>query len=305
MAMATAKLAFLTLALSTSALAQSGYVINSDDPATRDFDSLHRVALPTGQAIKIGEARASANDAPYLDIEGMAIGETGIFAIDDATKTLLRVDKMDGRTLPVDGREGNTGLPRNTALDFGLTFDCSGNLFASSDTRRTLYRLNPTTGAATIVGAEGALGAPITALAARGDKVFGIGTDGNENLYSINVNTGVATLIGPLGAGLRFSDAGMDFDADGQLWAIADLTNGSPAGEPSAIFKINTSTGAAERIASTLAGVESLAIAAPVCSAQGEPEPAPPAIPTLNALGLSLLGLVLMLIGGATIRRWH
>lgn len=297
-------LAFLTLACS-SALAQSGLVVNSDDPSTRDFDSLHRVTLATGQPIKIGEARPGTNDAPYLDIEGLAMNDAGlVYGIDDATKTLLRLDKMTGQTLPVDGRDGNTGLPRTSALDFGLTFDCSGQLYASSDTRRTLYRLNPNTGVATVVGAEGALGVPITALAARGNMVYGIGSDGAENLYSIDVATGVAKLIGPLGAGLRFSDAGLDFDADGVLWGIADMTNGSPTGEPSVIFKINPATGAAERIATTLAGIESLAIASPVCI-NGTPQVTPPAISTLSTAGLAIMAMLLGLIGVLVLRRGH
>ncbi len=296
-------LAPLVLACS-SALAQSAYVVNSDDPSPRDFDSLHRVTLPTGERVKIGEARASENDAPYLDIEGLALSEAGVlYGIDDATKTLLILDRMTGRTVPVDGREGNTGLPRTSAFDFGLTFDCSGTLYASSDTRRSLYKVNPNTGAAVVVGAEGALGAPITALAARGGKLYGIGVDGSENLYSISVTTGAATLIGPLGAGLRFSDAGLDFDSNGTLWGVADSTGSSTTAEPSVIFRIDPATGAAERVATTLAGVESLAIVAPVCTASGEPEPTPPAIPTLSPAGLAILALLLAAFSGLVLRR--
>jgi len=282
-------------------LASTGLVVNSDDLSVRDFDALHRVELETGQSVKAGDARSGPNSAPFADIEGLAMSPSGtLYAIDDASKTLLTLDQSSGQAAPVDGREGNTGLTRASNFDFGLTFDCDGNLFASSDSRRSLYRLNTTTGQATVVGSDGSLGAQISGLAARYDGVYGIGSSGDENLYRIDTTTGTASLVGPLGANLRFSDGGLDFDGAGQLWGVADMTGASINPEPSVVFKIDVASGAATRSSTTLSGVESLAITAPNCQApEGEP---PPAIPTLNTWGLAMLGLLLSMLSAVALR---
>ncbi|HWS25409.1 MAG TPA: hypothetical protein VN259_02430 [Xanthomonadales bacterium] len=285
-----------------AAPAATGFVVNSDDLGVRDFDSLHRVELSTGQAVKVGAVRSSDNSAPFADVEGLAMSREGnLYGIDDASKTLLRIDLQSGRAVAVDGREGNTGLPRTSNFDFGLTFDCSGALYASSDSRRSLYRLDPATGAATLVGSEGSLGAQISGLAARYDGVYGIGSSGDENLYRIDTDSGRANLIGALGAGLQYADAGLDFDAAGQLWGVADMTGSTLNAEPSVLFSIDPGTGAASGLATTLTGVESLAIGMPVCTAP-EGEPLPPAIPTLDRAGLGLLGALLALIALTALR---
>lgn len=303
-----APIALLVLAAvfpAAASYAASGFIVNSDDPSVRDFDTLHTLDLISGDAAKVGEVRAAPSSAPYADVEGLALDANGnLYGIDDASKTLLRIDRDTGIALPVDGREGNTGLSRTSNFDFGLTFDCAGNLYASSDSRRSLYRVDVSTGAATLVGSEGALGAAITGLAARYDGVYGIGSSGDENLYRIDVITGRAELIGPLGGGLRFTDGGLDFDAGGILWGVADMTGTSINPEPSVVFTIDPVSGAAQRISSTLPGVESLAIAKPVCEAPTGPAgPAvPPAIPTLGSQGQALLSLLLALFGFAAIR---
>lgn|GEM_PF-316874 len=285
------------LLVGAAASAQNGYVVNSDDVSARDFDSLHRVVLQSGQAVKVGELRPGRNDAPYADVEGLAFNSKGVlYGIDDATKTLIRIEPSSGAALPVGGREGNTGLARTASFDFGLTFDCNGGLYASSDSRRSLYQLDSDTGVATLVGTEGGLGAPITGLAAKGNTVYGIGSEGFENLYRIDVTTGRATLVGPLGANLRFSDGGLDFDANGVLWGVADMSGASLNPEPSILFRINEMTGAAERVATTVSGVESLAIVPPIC-ANLEGTPQIPAIPTLSGQSLSALALMMALLG--------
>lgn len=284
-----------------AAHAASGYIVNSDDPSPRDFDSLHLLQLESGTAAKIGEARSTPTSAPFADIEGLAMspGEV-LFGIDDASKTLVVIDPQNGRATAVAGREGNTGLSRSSGFDFGLAFACNGELYASSDSRRSLYRIDTATGVATLVGSEGSLGAQITGLAGRYDGLYGIGASGDHNLYRIDTTTGQASVIGPLGAGLQFADAGLDFDAAGQLWGIADMAGVDPV--PSIVVRIDPRTGAAERVSTTLSGVESLAIAAPVCTAP-EGEPLPPAIPALGRDGLALLGLLIGLVSLVGLRR--
>jgi hypothetical protein len=297
-----AALASLVLLVTTPALAVTGFIVNSDDPGVRDFDALHRIDLASGTTFKVGEVRGSDSAAPYADVEGLAMSRDGVlFGIDDASKTLLHIDIQSGRAIPVDGRDGNTGLPRTSNFDFGLSFDCSGNLYASSDSRRSLYRLDPLTGAATLVGSEGSLGAQITGLAARFDGLYGIGSSGDENLYLIDTSNGHSSLIGPLGAGLRFTDGGLDFDATGQLWGVADMTGSSINAEPSVLFRIDAATGAATRVSTGLPGIESLAITAPVCDAPDGPV-LPPAIPTLDRSGLLILGVLIGLLALLALR---
>ncbi|MBK8069057.1 MAG: hypothetical protein IPK27_15960 [Rhodanobacteraceae bacterium] len=286
-----------------AAVAATGYVVNSDDISVRDFDALHQVDLANGQASIVGTVRGGDGTAPFADIEGLAMSPDGVlYGIDDASKTLLRLDTATGRAVAVDGREGNTGLARTSSFDFGLTFDCSGALFASSDSRRSLYRIDLTTGAATLVGSEGALGAQVTGLAARYDGVYGIGSSGDENLYRIDTTSGRATVVGPLGANLQFTDGGLDFDAAGQLWGVADMSGNSVNAEPSVLFRIDPVTGAAARLATTLSGVESLAIAPPMCTAP-EGNPSPPAIPALGADGLALLAALLSMLAMVALRQ--
>jgi hypothetical protein len=299
---AIAGLLAASLLAGASASAASGFVVNSDDPSVRDFDALHRVDLSSGLAIKVGEVRVGEGAAPFADVEGLAMSPEGVlYGIDDASKTLITIDIQSGRGFPVNGREGNTGLPRATNFDFGLTFDCSGELYASSDSRRSLYRVDRATGVATLIGNDGSLGAQITGLAARYDGVYGLGSSGDEGLYRVDTSTGQATRIGPLGANLEFTDGGLDFDAAGQLWGVADLTGASINAEPSVLFRIDPGTGIATRVGTTLIGVESLAITEPVCSAP-DADPMPPAIPTLDRSGLTLLGALLALLAMVALR---
>lgn len=296
-------LATVLASAGSQAAAAVAFAVNSDDPSPRDFDALQRIDLASGQANKVGEVRPGEQQAPFADVEGLAMSPDGVlFGIDDATKTLLVIEPLTGRASAVDGREGNTGLARTVNFDFGLAFDCAGQLYASSDSRRTLYRLDPQTGAASVVGGEGALGAQITGLAARHDGLYGIGSNGDENLYRINTQNGTAAVIGALGANLRFTDGGLEFDGAGRLWGVADMTGSSINAEPSIIFEIDPATGAARRAGTTIAGVESLAIGAPVCEAPTGPA-LPPAIPTLGREALALLALLLGLVGVVTLRR--
>jgi hypothetical protein len=290
-----------------------GYAVNSDDR-----DDLLRLTLETGRADVIaGAAEGTSTGAGgteavgggYLDIEGLAFAPDGrLFGIDDATKTLVILNTTTGLASSVgQSRPGNTNLATGAgpefAQDFGLSFACDGTLFASSDTKRNLYRVDTTTGAATRIGGEGALGAQITGLAVRGEQIYGLGSTGDEGLYSIDRNSGRATLIGRLGAGLSFTDGDLAFAADGTLWGVADRSDVGANGEPSILFKVHPLTGAATRVSTTALGIESLAIAPPVCSSLQLLGPAPAAVSVNSVWALSLLGLLLGVIGAFAVPR--
>ena len=86
----------------------------------------------------------------------------------------------------------------------------------------------------------------------------------------------------------KYDQAGLAFDADGNLWAITDrriINDKSAANEPSEILRIDLETGAATHVWTTReVGFESLAIASPLAcntertgrrSHSGNPYPLP------------------------------
>ncbi len=266
------RLLILVVALAASASLWAepiGYGINSrgneQDPQV--VNALWEINLATGEREYIGWTS-------YLDLEALAMAPDGVlYGADDDSKTLLRVSRVTGLALPVGGLGNvhNTGLPQSQPFDFGMSFDCQGRAFVVSDIFESLYLADMSDGRLTLIGNEGALGAPITDLAIRGDRAYGIGVgrtaDGDPaapNLYRIDLEQPGAELIGPLGdQASPYNNAGLAFDAEGRLWAMTDRRNVDGGDYPSEILQIDTETGQAEKVAETLVGVESLAIAPP------------------------------------------
>jgi hypothetical protein len=295
------------LALSGAGQAQTvAFSVNSDRRGNTGEDELLRINLETGAAnsIDAGTVEKAGVGAVYGDIEALALSSNNIlFGADDQTKTLLRFNVQTGAVTPAaNGQRGNLSLPVGLGpefnFDFGMTFACDGQLYLSSDGKRSLYRVNTTTGAAERVGSEGGLGAQITGLAARGERLYGLGASGDEGLWSIDTVTGRATLIGRLGAGLSVSDGDLAFDTQGRLWGVNDRSDMGANGEPSQIFRIDPLTGAATIVSTTAVGIESLAIAPTACTLGALPTMP---VPTLSPWMLALLALSLML--GAGFRR--
>lgn len=316
-------LAAAALALPVSVLAEPvGYAVGSGGSGFGGSSTLWRIDLGTGAATLVGPIG-------YVDVEGLAFSPDGVlYAVADAgqacagvcpggTDLLLQLDPQTGAGSLV----GPLGLSDLGDLDYGLAATCDGRLWASSDTTGTLWEVNRFGGGSRVAGA---LGAPVSGLAGWGDALYGISVANDMALYRIDPDTGAATRLGPLGLPSAFHDAGLDFDADGRLWATIDYFSPPPPNDllPEALRRndlalIDPDTGAAS-LAGTITGagsglstvqMEGLAIASPGGCGGGQPgpEPEPRIIPTavpVDAPAASLaLATVLLLLGGLALRR--
>jgi hypothetical protein len=285
-----------------------GMAVNSrgNEVDSQRVDALWRINLETGEAEYVGWTS-------FLDLEGLAFDVEGdLLGTDDDTKTLVRVSQTSGLAIPVGGQVNRTnmGVSLGDNLDFGLAISCQNRVWVVSSSQRTLFEADVESGELTVVGESGGLGAPISDLAIRGDLAYGIGVglnaDGSTaapNLYSIDLDSGRSTLIGALGAAaLPYNSAGLDFDAEGNLWAVTDR-RAVPGGDfASAILRIDPATGQAEKVAETIIGLESLAVAPAGGCLQGGDQGSFHSVPLLSMPGLFVLMLVLMALGGVQIR---
>ncbi len=273
-----------------------GMAVNSrgNEIDSQRVDALWRINLASGQAEYVGWTG-------FFDLEGLALVDSDtLLGTDDDTKTIVRVSQVSGLAIPVGGQtnRSNMGVSLSDNLDFGMAMDCSGEAWVVSSAQQSLFKADLATGELIQVGATGSLGAPISDLAIRDDQVFGIGVGLNAsaepvapNLYSIDLDTAEAVLIGPLGSqALPYFNAGLDFDGEGNLWAVTDR-RAVPGGDfPSAILRIDPETGLAELVAETIVGLESLAISPPTnCTDRGTPG-------AVNVPVFSSAGLLLMLM---------
>lgn len=257
------------------------------------FNKLYQIDLGSGQTTLIGETG-------FNDVEGLALSSTGVlYGIVDSTKTLITINKQTGRGSLIGSSAGNTGLTGQgvgqfDALDFGLAFTCDGRLWASSDTTRKLWQVDPSSGHATFAGT---LGVQITGLGANADGLYGLGSQGDEGVYRIDPDAASATKLGGLAANLIFADGGLDFDAAGNLWGVLDYRPPDD-NRPSDIVRIDLVTGNATFVSTTLPEMEGLAIS-PMPSCRLPAAGSSPQLPVPSA-GLSariLLALTLVLSG--------
>lgn len=279
------------------------------------FDSLYRIDMGTGQATLVGPLG-------YIDVEGLAFAPNGeLYGVADAgavppandqTDFLLRIDTATGAATAVGQMTAlaGTGVGTFGELDYGLAFTCSGQLWLSSDTTGQLWEVNPANAQTRLVGNTGAA---ISGLAARGDTLYGLSIDGNESLYRINTTTAAASLVGPIGLPDRVFDAGLDFDAQGRLWATIDYLS-PPTGIPplrndlarldpmtGGILELRTINGAGTGIDTVQ--MEGLALAPTSGCGVTPPREDMREIPGPGLPWLAALGVVLALVGRRRIAR--
>jgi len=300
------------LLCATALAAPMAYSVNSDQPLG---DRLHTLDLESGLSSGIG-ITVSSFGITRTDIEGLAIApDLSLWGIDEDYLKLFRINTETGAVIQ-DSEVTITWLDATEHNDFGLTFGCDGTLYATSVISQSLYTIDES-GQATHVGAPGALGVNISAIASVGTdpvQIFGLGNGlfgpegpvDNRTLYEIDPVNGTTAVIGKIGdAALPYSQAGLSFDASGKLWAITDR---SELGQFSQIISIDTESGfATHEATASILGFESLAIAAPGGCELPLPSPGDVIqddylIPSLNNPGKLLAILALMLTGFAGLR---
>jgi DNA-binding beta-propeller fold protein YncE len=265
------------------------FAVNSDDEL--NADSLLRVNLANGDVEFIG-----ALPAFLEDVEGLAFDAEGrLFAVDNASKSLAMIDSQTGDANAVNARQSNLGFLSTQALDFGMTFSCTGNLYLVAEQTQSLYEVDTGSGQALVVGSSGGLGDSMTAIASYGSKLYALAAN-SSNLYRVNPDAGTSEFLMTL-AEHTITDAGMAFDENGILWAILDGSgrdaNGNAMFEPSTILRINISSGEVREMARTRTGIESLAIGGPgSCDVLGTPGLMP--VPTLSQWGVLFMIALLM-----------
>ncbi len=305
-----ALISLLALPFAAAMAAPMGYSVNSDEPLG---DTLHRIDLADGSATPIGISVSSLG-VTRKDIEGLAIApDLSLWGVDEDKLKLFRIDTTSGTVMP-ETEVKISGLDSAKQNDFGLTFSCNGTLYATSVFSQSLYVID-LAGNASRVGAKGSLGVNISAIASSGSspiRLYGLGNGllgdegplDNRSLYRIDVDTGVATAIGEIGPTIaNYSQAGLAFDAAGDLWAITDR---SQSGLDSEILRIDLNTGVGTlQSATTIIGFESLAIAPPVnCNNSPDDRFADAQrIPVLDSLGRLLVILALLFTGLVSLRQ--
>lgn len=185
------------------------------------------------------------------DGSGQLFGLTGNF--------LFRLDPNTGN---VTFTTNVVGLPGG--FDGDLAYDAANNvLYAvfSGVGNPSLFRINPTTGAATNVGGIQVGTANLAAnadvvdfeyLAFRNGTLFGVISEGvtgnnsnfNDALFSINPATAVATRIGALGVNLGNFEGGLEADTNSTALFLLDGTTGD-------FYSVNSANGTATRVGNT------------------------------------------------------
>ena len=269
---------------------------------SESFDTLFQFDLTAHTATKICKATPQGVTR-FANIEGLTLTPGGaLYGVSDGngTKTLLRIDPATGLGTAV-GSLNLTGGNTTGQLDLGMAATCDGRLWLSSGTG-LFWQIDPNTADATFIGN---LGAKITGLAARGNQVYGAGSQNNNNFYAININTGAASLIGAYGTSTYITTTSPGFDANGQLWAVLNYVP-PPQGQTSfpewsdlaqinlgtaALTNTGPITGDADFQTNFYGSLKGLAIASSCTAAVA-------ATSELPTLSWSSLGLLILLVGG-------
>lgn len=222
------------------------------------------------------------------------IGSTGVTNIGDLTSdqvsTIWGIQANTDDLVTINSATGvgtvgptitGTGLSASAAI-YSLAWDpVTGILYGNTSvgngaTADTLYSINTTTGAATMLGRIGINDVYALGFSQNG-TLYGVeNADDNGGLLNINLTTGVGTLVGNTGVQGIFDIAS---DPSGSGFYAAESNT-------FALYKLNVATATATEVGSyeSIANIAGLAFLAP-----GSATPEPDSILLLTA-GLGLIG---------------
>ncbi len=218
----------LILFTTTAAIADDKFALTFQSSIFGGDDSIYMIHLEDGAMWRLGIAGAD-------NIEGTAMLPDGrILALDGFIDDFWDITQIPGTNL------GTTG-PR-FGVDGGLAYHPTINrlynlngaeLFDISHT--WIYRIDPETGQATLVGEDPDTYADSIAISSDG-RVYAADNVFTGRFFSVNLGTGRLTPIGLLGIS-ESDQMALAFDQEDKLWAIV--------GAESNIYTINTTTGQA------------------------------------------------------------
>ena len=177
---------------------------------------LHSIEMGSGEMTNLG----LLGEPGEFRLRGLDFDPGGaLYSIDVAEARLVRID-LAGEASVV-GSLGITFDPRDVP---DLTFDACGELWVTTGGHRNdapsrLYSVNPTSGAATLVGS---LGRVVLSLTAAGDMLQGVAWDNDiSGLVLVDVDPLTAATFSPrpLEPG-PYMPIWTDYDAAGILWGI-------------------------------------------------------------------------------------
>jgi hypothetical protein len=171
-------LLMFTLGLSASLKATTTFYALAFDQTTTPFGTINPT---TGAFTQIGSSFPDAADDIAVSPAGVvyAVLDSGSLITINTTTAAISVIG----TLP-------TGVQ-------SLAFRPDGTLFGATTT--SLYTLNPSTAAGTLLGSMGLGGSDADNIRFDGSTLFVMTVDTNSRLYSLSQTSGAGTLIGPSG----------------------------------------------------------------------------------------------------------
>lgn len=161
-----------------------------------------------------------------------------LYALDYTTKQLVTFSTTDAARTVI-----GAATPQGSENWTGLTGGPGGTLYATAavcGTSSALYSINPTTGAATLIGSLGSAATCAIDVAANdAGELYAVDIVA-DNLVKIDPATGTATTIGSIGISANYAQ-GMDFDTASGILYYAAYNGTTSVGE---LRTIDITTGA-------------------------------------------------------------
>jgi hypothetical protein len=266
------------------------------------FDGVYRVDLATREASLVGEMGLYGTQ--YIAVEGLTYAPDGkVYGVSDNIKALFRIDPLvAGASFIGSIGLAGQGQPPLDNLDTSLAATADGRFWLASAYTGQLWRVDPATGATSLVGATGV---KVSSLAARGNVLYAAGSRGDEALYTIDTTTARATRIASFRNVTGYAaSVSLAFDRDGTLYAVVNYNppehDSDPLTQWSDLARIDTTTWQMTRLG-TITGPNELRTLAIRGFTIAPPVAGGIAVTEIPAASSRLLALLASLIAGVAL----